>query len=252
MSDAVNVSSFFKKYKTKMKNINKSPSLLSGKDLIIAFEKKNKSFPFLYEKLLREGLLKVNAPFMFTNEVFYNICNEREKLNIKWETIALFITDELNCTQKVLFQSLTPRFVAMENEIQNMSKDWKLKEKKQFLDELFLPPKPKANEVLAESETYFPSPDFESSRNFDLTTLSVDFLSIEKSVENLTEQNSELDACNTELTVQNKSLTRENEKLRHQCEKDTQKVADKVNFCHILRHKTFTKGRGEKKKKFQI
>ena len=157
----------------------------------------------------------------------YKICNEREKLNIKRETIALFITDALNCTQKVLFQSLTPRLVVMKNKIQNTSKDRKLKEDKQFLDELFVPPKPKANEVLAESENYFPSSHFESSRNFDSPTLSVDLLSLEKSVENLTEQNSELDACNTELTVQNKSLTRENEKLRCQCEKATQKVAEK-------------------------
>ena len=32
---------------------------------------------------------------------------------------------------------------------------------------------------------------------------------------------------NTQLTVQNKSLKRENEKLRCQCEKSTQKVAEK-------------------------
>ena len=108
-----------------------------------------------------------------------------------------------------------------------MSKDRRLKEKKQFLDELFVPPKPKANEVLAESENHFRSPVFESSRNFDSSTLFVDLLSLEKSAENLTEQNSELDACNAELTVQNKSLTRENEKLRRQCEKTTQKVAEK-------------------------
>ena len=85
----------------------------------------------------------------------------------------------------------------MKNKIQNMPKDRKLKEKKQFLDELLVPPKPKANEVLAESENYFPSPDFESSRNFDSSTLSVNFLSLEKSLENLTDQNSELDARNT-------------------------------------------------------
>ena len=156
---------------------------------------------------------------------FLNIFNEWEKLDIKWETIALFITDALNCTQKVLFQSLAPRFVVMKNKIQNTSKD--RSEYFKFLDELFVPPKPKANEVLAESEHYFLSSHFELSRNFDSSTLSVDLLSLEKSVENLTEQNSELDACNTELTVQNKSLTRENEKLRCQCEKATQKVAEK-------------------------
>ena len=46
VNDAVNVSSLVKKYKTKMKNINKSSSLHSGNDLIIPFERKNKSFPF--------------------------------------------------------------------------------------------------------------------------------------------------------------------------------------------------------------
>ena len=46
VSDAVNVSSIVEKYKTKMKNINKSPSLYSANDLIIAFERKNKSFSF--------------------------------------------------------------------------------------------------------------------------------------------------------------------------------------------------------------
>ena len=96
VSDAVNASSLVKKYNTKIKNIKKSPSLHSGSDLIIVFERKNKSFPFLDEKLL-EGLIKANTPFVFTNEVFYKICNEWEKLNIKWETIALFITDVLNC-----------------------------------------------------------------------------------------------------------------------------------------------------------
>ena len=108
-----------KEYSTKMKNIKKSPSLHLGNDLIIVFEKKSKSFSFLDE----EGLLRANTPFAFTNEVFYNICNEREKLNIKWETIALFITDALNCTQKVLFQSLATKFVAMKNKIQNMSEN---------------------------------------------------------------------------------------------------------------------------------
>ena len=117
------------------------------------------------------------------------------------------------------------------------------------MDELLVPPKPKANEVLAESENYFPSPDFESSQNFDLSTLSVVLtLSLEKSFENLTEQNFELDACNIQLTVQNKSLTRENEKLK----KPLKKLLKKVNFWHILGHKTSIKGRGKKKKKTQI
>ena len=113
------------------------------------------------KKILGEGLLKANTLFMFTNEVFNNICSEREKLNIKWETTALFITDALNCTQKLLFQSLALRFVAMKNKILNMSKNRKLKEKKQFSDELFIPPKPKANELLAENKNYFPSPDLQ-------------------------------------------------------------------------------------------
>ena len=76
------------------------------------------SFSFLDE----EGLLRANTPFAFTNEVFY-ICNEREKLNIKWQTIALFITDALNCTQKVLSQSLALKFVAMKNKTQNTSEN---------------------------------------------------------------------------------------------------------------------------------
>ena len=46
VSDAVNVRSLAKKYNTKMKNINKSSSLYSGNDLIIVFERKNKSFLF--------------------------------------------------------------------------------------------------------------------------------------------------------------------------------------------------------------
>ena len=120
VSDAVNVSSPFKKYNTKMKNIKKSPSLHSGNDLIIGFERKNTSFPFLDEKLLEEGLLKANTPFVFANDVFYNICNGQEKLNIKWESTALFITDALSCTQKVLFQSLAPSFVTMKNKIQKI------------------------------------------------------------------------------------------------------------------------------------
>ena len=157
--------------------------------------------------------------------------------------MALFITDALNCTQKVLFQSLAPSIVAMKNTIQSMSKDKTLKKKKQFLDdELFVPPKPKSNEVLAESENYFPNPDFESVRNSDSSTLSLNLLPLEKPVENLTEQNFELDACNTELTVQNKSLTRENEKLRHQCEKATQKVAEKSQLLAHFRTRNFSKG----------
>ena len=40
---------------------------------------------------------------------------------------------------------------------------------------------------------------------------------------------------NTELTVQNKSLTRENEKFRHQCEKTTQKVAEKKSTSGTFR-----------------
>ena len=76
-------------------------------------------------------------------------------------------------------------------------------------------------------------------------------MSLEKLVENLTEQNSELDACNIQLAVQNKSLTRENKKLRHQCEKATQKVTEKANFWHIFGHQNSINGRG-KKKKFQI
>ena len=239
--DAVNVRSLVKKYNTKMKNIKKSPSLHSGNDLIIVFERKNKSFPFLDEKRL-EGLLKANTPFLCLQMKFFIISvMNGKKLNMKWETIALFITDDLNCTQKVLLQSLAPRFVAIKNRIQNMSKDRKLKGKKQFTDELFVLPKPKANEVLAESENYFPSPDFESSRNFDLSTLSVDLLSLETSVENLTDQNSGLDPCNTELTVQNKSLTRENGKLRRQCEKITQKVAKKSQLLAHFGTRNFNK-----------
>ena len=147
--------------------------------------------------------------------------------------MALFITDAL-----INFQSLAPSIVAMKNTIQSMSKDKTLKKKKQFLDELFVPPKPKSNEVLAESENYFPNPDFESVRNFDSSTLSLNLLPLE----NLTEQNFELDACNTELTVQNKSLTRENEKLRHQCEKATQKVAEKSQLLAHFRTRNFSKG----------
>ena len=134
-----------------------------------------------------------------------------------------------------------------------MSKDRKLKEKKQFLDQLFVPPKPKANEVLAESENYFPRPDFESSRNIDSSYLPVDLLSLEKSVENITKQKSELNACNTELTVQNKSLTSENEKLRSQCAKATQKLAEKSELlAHFVGHEPSIKRRDKKKKKFQI
>ena len=56
-----------------------------------------------------------------------------------------------------------------------MSKDRKLKEKKAIFGwVLFVLPKPKAIEVLAESENYFPSSDFELWRNFDSSTLSVD------------------------------------------------------------------------------
>ena len=91
---------------------------ISQKQLTIktyCFERKKKCFPILNEKLLEEGLLRANTPFMFTNEVFYNVCNEWEKLNIKWETIAFFIKDALNCAQKVLFQSLAPRSVAIKN-----------------------------------------------------------------------------------------------------------------------------------------
>ena len=115
----------------------------------------------------------------------------------------------------------------MKNTIQSMSKDKTFKKKKQFLDELFVPPKPKSNEVLAESENYFPNPDFESVRNSDSSTLSLNLLPLEKSVEN--------------LTVQNKSLTRENEKLRHQCEKATQKVAEKSQLLAHFRTRNFSK-----------
>lgn len=87
--------------------------------------------------------------------------------------------------------------------------------------------KSQKTEVWTEYENYFLSPDFESSREFDSSTVSLHQLSLEKSVEYLTEQNSELHACNTELTVQSKSLTRGNEKLRRQRHKATQKVAEK-------------------------
>ena len=130
-----------------------------------------------------------------------------------------------------------------------MSKDRKLKEKKQFLDQLFVPPKPKANEVLAESENYFPRPDFESSRNIDSSDLPADLLSLEKSVENITKQKSELDACNTESTVQNKSLTSENEKLRSQCAKATQKLAEKSQLLPHFGTRTFNKKERQKEEK---
>ena len=96
----------------------------------MVFERKNKSFPFLDEELL-EGLLKANTSFWLQIR-FFITSNEWEKLNIKWEAIALFITDVLNCTQKIIFQYLAPRFVVMKNKIQNMSKVRKLKENSNF------------------------------------------------------------------------------------------------------------------------
>ena len=52
-----------------MKNIKIFRSLHPGNDLIIVFERKNKSFLFFDKKLLK-CLLRVNAPFVFTNGVF--------------------------------------------------------------------------------------------------------------------------------------------------------------------------------------
>lgn len=61
-SDAVNVSPVVKDI-TKMKNIKKTPSPHPSNNLIIAFERTNKSLPFLDEKLL-EGVLKANSFFV--------------------------------------------------------------------------------------------------------------------------------------------------------------------------------------------
>ena len=77
------------------------------------------------------------------------------------------------------------------------------------------------------------------------------FVSLEKSVENLTEQNSELDTCNIELTVQNKSLARENEKLRHQCEKAMQKLLKKSQLLAYFGTLNFNKRERQKEKKFK-
>ena len=76
----------------------------------------------------------------------------------------------------------------------------------------------------------------------------MDLMSLEKLVENLTEQNSELDACNIQLAVQNKSLTRENKKLRHQCEKATQKVTEKSQLLAHFWTPKFNKWERQKEK----